>query len=260
MGSVARVAVLGKKVARELFPDGGAVGSIVRVNNDPYTVKGVFIEMGVDAGGDDWDHRIVVPFTTSSRRLLERPYLEQIVLLVNDASRVKSTAERIRELLRVRHGMAPGRPDDFFVREPADVEGAALKTSSTLSRMLWVSAVAALLAAGIVIMNIMLLAVSQRRKEIAVRRAVGARASDIARQFLLEALLVILLGGLIGAFVGVVVAMGLSAGGIASAQVTWLPFAAAAIVCIAIGLLFGLRPALRAADTDPASFLGTNAV
>jgi ABC-type antimicrobial peptide transport system permease subunit len=260
LGATARVAVLGQKVARQLFPDGGAVGSTVRVERDPYTVKGVFIEMGVDAGGDDWDHRIVVPFTTSSRRLFERPYLEQIVLRVADASRVKETASRVRDLLRVRHGMGPGRPDDFFVREPADVEGAALETASTLSLLLLATAIAALVAGGIVIMNLMLLAVAQRRREIALRRAVGARASDVTRQFALESLFVALIGGTAGAILGVVAAQALAAADVASARITWLPFAVSAVACIVVGLTFGIQPARRAARVDAASSLRDRAL
>ncbi|MGH7677890.1 MAG: ABC transporter permease [Gemmatimonadaceae bacterium] len=260
VGAVGRVAVLGQKVARALFPDGGAVGSTVRVNNDPYTVKGVFIEMGVDAGGDDWDHRIVVPFTTSSRRLFERPYLEQIVLLVDNPAKLKETAERIRELLRVRHGMAPGKPDDFFVREPADVQGAAVEMSWTLWVLLFATAVSALIASGIVVMNLMLLSVSQRSREIALRRAVGARASDVSRHFFIESLLVVGIGGMLGAVIGVAVARGLAAAGIASAHVTWIPFAVAAVACAAVGLVFGIQPARRAARVDPADALRAQAV
>jgi putative ABC transport system permease protein len=260
VGAVARVAVLGQKVARALFPDGDAVGRTIRVNNDPYTVKGVFIEMGVDAGGDDWDHRIVVPFTTSSRRLFERPYLEQIVLLVDVPSRLKTTAEQVRELLRVRHGMGPGKPDDFFVREPADVEGAAIDMSWTLWMLLLITSAAALVASGIVIMNLMLLSVDQRSREIALRRAVGARASDVSRHFLLEAVLVMVIGGAIGVALGVAIAKALAAAGLATAQVTWLPFAIAAVACVAIGLAFGTQPARRAARVNPADSLRSQAV
>jgi putative ABC transport system permease protein len=260
VGSVARVAVLGQKVARAVFPEGGAVGSTIRVGGDPYVVKGVFIEMGVDAGGDDWDHRIVMPFTTTRQRVFERPYLEQIVLRVHDASKTTETAARIRDLLRVRHGMRDGKPDDFFVREPAHVEGAALDESSTLSTMMVATSLAALVAAGLVIMNVMLLSVSQRRREIAVRRAVGARAQDISRLFLLEALFVGLLGGAVGALVGVVAAQLLERAGVASAHVTWAPFAASAVACLAIGALCGVQPARKAAGLDPAASLRDRAV
>jgi ABC-type antimicrobial peptide transport system permease subunit len=258
--SVARVTILGQKVARALFPDGGAVGSTIRVNNDPYTVKGVFIEMGVDAGGDDWDHRLVVPLTTSSRRLFERPYLEQIVMLVDDPAKLKTTAEQVRDLLRVRHGMGPGKPDDFFVREPADVEGAAVDVSWTLWVALLATAFAALVASGIVVMNVMLLSVAQRKREIALRRAVGARAADVSQHFLLESVFVVLIGGLIGAILGVATAKALALAGVASAAITWLPFGAAVVLCATIGLAFGVAPARRAALVDPAASLRDRAV
>ena len=255
MGSSARVALLGARVARELFPDGGAVGRIVRVNNDPYTVKAVFIEMGTNAGGDDWDDRIVVPLTTATRRLFGRPSLEQIVIRVTNAQRLRETAERVRSLLRVRHQIASGKPDDFFVREPEDVQGAALETSSTLSTLLIAVSLVALLAGGIVIMNLMLSGVTQRAPEIGLRRAVGARASDITREFLLESLFVSLAGGIIGAVIGISVAQALSAAGMATSRITWIPFALAVAACAAIGVGFGLYPARRAARLDPATTL-----
>lgn len=256
MAAMARVVMLGAKVAHALFPDGDAVGRTVRVNNDPYTVKGVFIEMGTDAAGiDDWDDRIVVPFATSSRRLFNRPYLEQIVIRVADARRMSETGERVRNLLRVRHAVAPGEQDDFFVREPEDIENAALETASTLSALSMAVAITALLAGGIVIMNLMLAAVAQRSHEIGLRRAMGARASDVARQFLLESLFIALGGGLVGVTAGIAVATGLAAAGAASSRVTWVPFAIALVSCTIIGLVFGSYPARKAARLDPAATL-----
>jgi putative ABC transport system permease protein len=224
----------------------------VRVNNDPYVVKGVFGYMGTDAAGlDDWDDRIVVPLATSARRLLNRPYLEQIILRVDDPQRVPEAAERIRELLAVRHGIAPGQPHDFFVREPEDVEGAALETASTLSALLLAISVVALVVGGLVIMNLMLASVSQRAREIGLRRAMGARGSDIARQFLLESLFVSITGGAVGVALGVAVAIALGAAGIATTSVTWVPFAVALLACVAVGLVFGIHPARKAARVDP---------
>jgi putative ABC transport system permease protein len=254
MQSFARVAILGARVARQLFPEGSAVGRTIRVGGDPYSVEGVFVEMGVDAGGDDWDNRIVVPFTTSSRRLFGRPYLEQIILRV-DVLRLPETAERIRALLRVRHQIGPGDPDDFFVREPEDVQDAALETSSTLSSLLWGVSLVALLAGGLVIMNLMLLSVSQRGPEIGLRRAVGARASDITRHFLLESTFIALAGGFAGTLVGLAVATGLSLAGVADSHVTWLPFGLAFAGCALIGLAFGIHPARKAAGLDPGRIL-----
>jgi ABC-type antimicrobial peptide transport system permease subunit len=252
VAAMARVAVLGVKVARALFPDGGAVGRTVRINNDPYTVKGVFIELGTDAAGiDDWDDRVVVPLTTSARRLFNRPYLEQIVLRVADVSRVPEAAERTRDLLAVRHGIAQDQPPDFFVREPEDIQGAAMETASTLSALLLGVALVALVVGGLVIMNLMLASVSQRTGEIGLRRAMGARASDIARQFLLESLFISVGGGAVGVAAGVAVAGALGAAGIASSRITWVPFAVALLACVIVGLIFGIHPARKAAHVDP---------
>lgn len=252
MAATARVVLLGAGVARQLFPNGAAVGETIRVNGDPYIVKGVFIEMGTNAGGDDWDDRIVVPMTTSARRLFNRPYLEQIVMLVDDARRVPEVAERVRELLRVRHNIGPGQPDDFFVREPEDIEDAALETSNTLTTLLVALAGAALLAGALVIMNLMVASVSARRHEIGLRRAVGARAGDIERQFLLEAVGVSIGGGLVGLVIGVVAALLLGALGLGDTRLTWLPFVAALVACVTIGLAAGVIPARRAAQVPAA--------
>jgi putative ABC transport system permease protein len=253
IAGASRVVMLGAKVARELFPSGGAVGQTVRVANEPYVVKGVFIEMGASAGGDDWDDRIVVPFTTSARRLLNRPSLEQIVLRVSNASQMSATAERVRALLRVRHNIGPGEPDDFFVREPEDVQNAAIDTSSTLLGLLIGVSLVALLAGGLATANLMLAGIAQRTREIGIRRAAGARESDISRQFFTESLLVSFGGGVLGVVVGVLAAIGLSALGLARAQVTWVPFVVALVAAVAIGVVAAHRPARAAARLDPAT-------
>lgn len=252
MAATARVVLLGAGVARQLFPNGGAVGETIRVNGDPYVVKGVFIEMGTNAGGDDWDDRVVVPMTTSARRLFNRPYLEQIVMLVDDARRVPEVAERVRDLLRVRHNIGPGQPDDFFVREPEDIEEAALDTSNTLTTLLVALAGVALLAGALVIMNLMVASVSARRHEIGLRRALGARAADIERQFLLEAVGVSVGGGVVGLVFGVSAALLIGALGLGESRLTWLPFAAALVACVTIGLAAGVVPARRAAQVPAA--------
>jgi putative ABC transport system permease protein len=222
------------------------------VANEPYEVRGVAIEMGASAGGDDWDDRIVIPVTTASRRLFGRPHLEQIVIRVAEAGRVDPIAERIRELLRVRHGIAAGMEDDFFVREPEAVEDAALDPSRTLTALLVTLALLALLAGGLVVMNTMLTAVSQRAHEIGLRRALGARAGDISRQFLMETALVAVVASLLGAVLGAMVAWILGLTGVAAVRVTWVPFVLSVVVCVGIALLFGTQPARKAARIDPA--------
>ena len=141
----------------------------------------------------------------------------------------------------------------FRSREPEDVEGAALETASTLSALLLAISLVALVAGGLVIMNLMLASVSQRSREIGLRRAMGARASDISRQFLLESLFVALAGGAVGVAVGTGIAAALGAAGVASSRITWMPFAVALAACVAIGLVFGIHPARRAARVDPAA-------
>jgi len=256
MASTARVVVLGSTVAKGLFPDGGAVGQVIRIENDPYTVKGVFTETGATANPEEnFDDRLVVPMTTSAERLFSRPYLEQIVLRVPDLERIPETAESIRALLRTRHSIGPGEQDDFFVREPDNVVDAAFETPRTLFALMLGVSIVALIAGGLIIMNLMLVSVAQRAGEIGLRRAVGARASDITRQFLLETVFVTVAGGLAGVVLGLAIALGLEAADLAVSRVTWLPFVVALVACTAVGLAFGAYPARKAAHIDPATTL-----
>ena len=249
--SMSKVAILGYRTAKTLFGDANPVGQTIRIGSEAFQVKGVFEEAGVSPGGDDWDDRVVIPFTTSSKRLFGRLYLEQIVIQVCDPRKLPQTAERIRQLLRERHQIHAGAEDDFFVREPEDVKEAALKTSSTLTTLLLVTSGIALLVGGIVIMNLMLISVSQRIPEIGLRRTVGARQKDILGQFLLEALGVALVGGLLGAVAGAGIASFLAWCGVAVSQITWIPFVIALGTCGSVAVVFGLYPARKAARVDP---------
>jgi putative ABC transport system permease protein len=251
MAHAAKVAVLGHRTALTLFGDEDPIGQTVRIANDPYVVRGVFAEVGASAAGEDFDDRVVVPLTTSMRRLFKRPYFEQIVLQIRDVDRMKETAESVRKLLRERHQIRDGAQDDFFVREPKDVTEAALSTSATLTRLLLGISVVALLIGGVVIMNVMLVSVGQRLREIGLRRAVGARRRDIVLQFLLEALGVATLGAGIGVALGAAVATALGARGVAVSRLTAVPILVAVGVSVAVTLLFGLHPARKAAGVNP---------
>jgi putative ABC transport system permease protein len=253
--NMSRVAVLGSRTARMLFGDGDPVGRTIRVGREPFEVKGVFVEAGITPGGDDWDDRIVIPLTTSSRRLFGRLYLEQIVVQVRDPRALPQTAERIRTLLRERHAIRAGAEDDFFVREPADVKQQALSTSSTLTTLLIVLSAIALLAGGVAIMNLMLISLSQRVHEIGLRRTVGARQRDILSQFLFEALFVSLAGGLLGVPCGIAVASVLAWTGTSTSAITWVPFAMSIVTCSLVAVAFGLYPARKASRLDPAMAL-----
>lgn len=252
----AKVIVLGHTIWKELFGDADPVGQTVILGKDSFRVKGVYVEMGASASGEDWDDRVVVPATTTAKRLLGRPHLEQIVMQLRDPGRLKETAEQVRALLRERHQIRAGAEDDFFVREPADLEEAAFGAKRTLSRMLLGVSGVAILVGAVVIMNLMLVSVSARGPEIGLRRALGARMSDIQLQFLMETLGVALLGAALGAGSGAAIAPLLSD----DALVTWSPPALAAAVSAAAALAFGVYPARRAAAVDPIrSLRGTKA-
>jgi len=244
---VSRVGVLGWITAQELFGDENPVGATIRVGDNPFEVIGVFPEIGAAAGKDDWDFRVVVPISTSTKRLFGRTYLEQIVIQVQDREKLHETAEQVRALLRERHGIAPGAPDDFFVREPKDIAEAALSTSKTLNNLLLATSGIALLIGGIVIMNIMLLSVSERVREIGLRRALGARKRDILAQFLAESLGVTLAGGVVGIVCGVAASILLAE----HVKITGASLVVSIVSCSAVALLFGLYPARKAAAVDP---------
>jgi len=242
-----RVGILGWTTWKELFGDEDPVGATIRIGDNPFEVIGVFPELGAAAVKDDWDFRVVVPVSTSTKRLFRRTYLEQIVIQVQDTSKLHETAEEVRAILRELHGIAPGGADDFYVREPEHIAEAALKTSKSLDNLLYAISGIALLIGGIVIMNIMLLSVSERTREIGLRRALGARRCDILGQFLTEALVVTLVGGVVG------VACGLAASVLLAEQVkiTGISLAVSIVSCSVVALLFGLYPARKAAAVDP---------
>jgi putative ABC transport system permease protein len=246
-----RVAILGFRTAKLLFGAADPVGQTIRIGSEPFQVKGVFVEAGITPGGDDWDDRIVIPFTTSSKRLFGRLYLEQIVVQVRDPRKLPQTAEQIRKLLRERHQIRAGAEDDFFVREPEDVKQTALATSSTLTTLLIAISAISMLVGGVVIMNLMLISVSQRVHEIGLRLTVGARPRDILGQFLLEALGVALIGGLLGAAGGAGIASLLAWKGVAVSQITWIPFVISIAACSLVAIAFGLYPARKASRLDP---------
>jgi putative ABC transport system permease protein len=256
MAHAAKVTVLGYNTWHELFGDADPVGKTVYVNGDAYKVKGVYVEMGVSAGGDQWDDRIVVPFTTSKKKLFGRAWLEQIVMQVKDVTRIHQTKDEVLALLRERHRVPAGQEADFFVRDPEDLKEVAAGASNTLTRLLLVTSGIALLVGGAVIMNIMLISVSERAREIGLRRALGARRGDVTAQFLLESVLVAAAGGALGVLAGAALSPAVAAFGEKMvSKVTWLPFAVSALACGAVAVLFGLYPARKAARVDPVEAL-----
>jgi len=249
--SVARVAVIGPDIQTALFPGEDPLGRQIRIGNVPFQVKGILVTRGAGPGGSSLDAIVFIPVTTASKRLFNRDYLTTITAQLEDPLDPESVIEEITGILRERHGIVPPGEDDFTIASPRAAAEQVAEVSSTLSTVLTGVAVIATVIGGTVIMSLMLIAVSERRREIGVRRAVGATRTDIMMQFLVEAAAVSLLGGLAG------VALGLGGGVIAAVHqdlppvLMWSAVASAVALSTGVGLVFGLQPAWKAATTDP---------
>ena len=253
----ARVCLVGRTVAQALFGEADPVGETLRIREVSLRVKGVLVSKGVSPGGGDLDNRVVVPLSAFSRRLYNITALAQVIVRPDDMKRMDSMVGAITALLRERHHIVPPKQDDFSVRTPEAIVQFAAGTSQTLSLFLGVVAGIALLVGGLVIMNIMLVSVGERTREIGIRRAVGARRKDILRQFLAEAVAVTLAGGLVGVLVGVAGAAALGAVKNVPIQVSWQAVAVAVVFSVLVGIIFGVYPAKRAAQLHPVEALRT---
>ncbi|HLW60304.1 MAG TPA: ABC transporter permease [bacterium] len=247
----AKVAVLGSTVAENLFPAGGAIGATVVIKNVPFLVVGVLTSKGQSGFGRDQDDLVEVPISTLQARLTGVTYVQNILISATTPDTVAGVIDATERLLRIRHHLTPLQPDDFSVRNISDVQQVRIATSQTQGLLLAGIAVVSLVVGGIGIMNIMLVSVTERTREIGLRMAVGAKGRDILLQFLVEALTLASVGGLIG------IAMGLATAQGASTLAHWpvlispfsmvLGFTSAAL----IGVVFGFYPAQRAAALDP---------
>ena len=246
MKQYAPVVVLGRTVAKTLFSDGGdAVGKYVLLKNVPFLVIGVMTEKGASPNGSDQDDVIFTPITTGLVRLFGKNYLSSITVKVSDTADIAATQERVENLLRERH-----RTEDFSVRNMASYLQAAIETQDTFTLLLGTVAAISLLVGGIGVMNIMLVSVVERTREIGIRMATGARMRDILLQFNIEAAVVCAAGGLLGILVGVAAGRILRYSGMSvifSITPALLAFACAS----ATGLIFGYLPARKAARLDP---------
>jgi len=249
--SLARVAVIGQDIVTGLFPNEDPMGKQVRIGNVPFQVKGILVSRGAGPGGGSLDGVIFIPVTTASKRLFNRDYLTTITAQLKDPERPGPSIEAITAILRERHGIVPPGEDDFTISDSRANADQVAEVSSTFGTVLTGVAVIAMIIGGTVIMSLMLIAVSERRREIGVRRAVGATRSDIMLQFLIEAATVSVIGGLVG------IAIGVGGATLAAVQqelppvLIWDVIGIAVAISVGIGLLFGLQPAWKAANIDP---------
>jgi putative ABC transport system permease protein len=253
--STARVAVLGQDTAATLFGDADPLDQTIRIENVPFKVIGLQKRLGVSPGGGNLDDRILIPQATAARRLFNVTNMTQLVVQIKGRQQVPGAAERVKQLLRERHHIAAGMPDDFSVRIAEQMLGILTGTSQTLTIFLAIVAALSLLVGGFIVMNIMLISVSERTKEIGLRRAVGARRRDILVQFILEAGAVTAAGGLIGVLLGVGGALAASRLMGWPAALSWPAIVGAVIFAGIVGLIFGVQPARKAAALHPVEAL-----
>jgi putative ABC transport system permease protein len=257
MQSLARVAILGSDVLPTLFPNGDAIGKTIRIGDVPFQVKGVLAARGAGPGGGSLDDLILIPVTTASKRLFNRDFLTMLIAQLREPEKSDAAVAKITALLRQRHHIAAAALDDFTITSPQAVMAQVTQMGSTLSTILKGIATIAMFIGGAVIMSLMLISVSERRKEIGLRRSVGASRQDILLQFILEASLISSFGGLIG------IALGLGGTNLV-ARMQHLPpiFALQALewtagLSVGLGLIFGIYPAWRATQVDPVKALRT---
>ena len=250
--SATKVVVMGSVVATNLFgEDVDPTGQIVRIKNQPFKVIGVMTSKGSGTGFDDQDDKVYVPYTTAQKKLMGIQHIQNITVSAASANEVKSTADAITELLRTRHKIMPGDSDDFMVRTLEEMAAMRTETTKTMTALLAGIAGVSLLVGGIGIMNIMLVSVTERTREIGLRMAIGARGSDVLMQFLVEAVVLSLFGGGIGIALGFAISWGVTE------FLTWPTTISTDAVALAfgfsamIGIFFGFYPATKAAKLDP---------
>jgi len=246
-----KVCVLGKTIADNLFPDTSPVDQMIRIRNVPFKVVGVLTAKGQNAMGQDQDDVILAPYTTVIRRLSHWPNLRYILVSATSLGEMNTAQSQITEVLRMRHRIQPYDPDDFTIRNQTDLANTATATTQVLTVLLASIASVSLLVGGIGIMNIMLVSVTERTREIGIRMSIGARSRDILTQFLIEALVLSLLGGIVGIILGTVGSSVISDIAKWPTIITAFSIILSFGFSIAIGIFFGYYPARKAAMLNP---------
>lgn len=246
-----RVCVIGQTVADNLFPEGDPVGKTVRINKAPFRVVGVLNSKGQSSMGQDQDDVVFVPLTTAMQRLMGITYIRNITIQCENENTIEQVQSDVVTLLRQRHKIRTGEDDDFSVRNLAEIIKTAQETTGSITLLLAIIAAISLLVGGIGIMNIMLVSVTERTREIGIRKALGATYHDILLQFLVESMVIGVTGGTTGMILGTIVSV------IAARIIGWpivisvLATIISVVFSVGIGLFFGLYPAKKAALLNP---------
>jgi putative ABC transport system permease protein len=249
--SANKVCIIGRTTATQVFGNDNPVGQVLRVKNVPFVVTGVLVSKGLSALGSDQDDVVIMPYTSAMKRVIGGTTLRNINVQVGDARQLAAAQQQIISLLRQRHNIHAGKDDDFTVRGQQEIADMATAQSKTMTRLLGAIAGVSLIVGGIGIMNIMLVSVTERTREIGVRLAVGAHGRDILTQFLIEAVALSSIGGIMG------IVFGLATSKLLSIYENWPTLISSTSVVVAflfsaaVGVFFGFYPARKAAALDP---------
>jgi putative ABC transport system permease protein len=249
--SANKVCVIGRTTATQIYGNENPIGQILRIKNVPFTITGVLTPKGLSPQGVDQDDIVVMPYTSGMKRVIGGTTLRNINVQMGDPGQIPAAQQQIISLLRQRHNIRPGRDDDFTVRTQQEIAEAATATSRVMTVLLGAIAGVSLVVGGIGIMNIMLVSVTERTREIGVRMAVGAHGTDILTQFLIEAVTLSSVGGLIGIICGIGASSLLSIYAHWPTLISISSIAIAFLFSAAVGVFFGFYPARKAAALDP---------
>ena len=246
-----RVAVIGRTVSGQLFPGMDPVGQTIRVRNLPFRVIGVLEAKGQSSFGQDQDDIILIPYTTAMKKLLSVTRIPMAFVSAKSADQTFAAQTEIAEILRQRHNIRPGQEDDFNIRNLTDIADMAQQTTQVMTMLLGSIAGVSLVVGGIGIMNIMLVSVTERTREIGIRMAVGARSAHVRLQFLIEAIVLGVAGGIVGIAFGVGISLIMANVFDWPQSISMFAIIASVLFSVAIGVFFGYYPARKAAALDP---------
>ena len=242
MNSRARVAVIGKTVADNLFPGDDPVGQIMRIKKAPFQVIGVLKAK---------DDTVIIPLTTAQNRMMGITHVQRITVQAENENVINDVQAEVEQVLRTRHKIKDGDYDDFTISNMAAIMDTMMATANSITLLLGCIAAISLLVGGIGIMNIMLVSVTERTREIGIRKALGATYNNILLQFLIEAMVIGVVGGFLGVVIGVIASYGISTIAGWNTVISWWAIVVAVVFSVGIGLFFGIYPARKAALLDP---------